>query len=138
PIAVAMAHQRDPVPPLAERRPDLDPDLIAVVERALAKDPAERFPDAAAMRSALLDLPGAVRPLGPAAATTVALPRPEDPAVLLDEPQEAPAPPAPARRRGGRVALIGLGVLALLALALFAATRGGDGQVPDATPTPTA
>lgn len=138
PIAVAMAHQRDPVPPLAERRPDLDPDLIAVVERALAKDPAERFPDAAAMRSALLDLPGAVRPLGPAAATTVALPRPEDPTVLLDEPQEAPAPPAPARRRGGRVALIGLVVLALLALALFAATRGGDGQVPDATPTPTA
>jgi eukaryotic-like serine/threonine-protein kinase len=42
-VAVAMRHVTEPVPPLLERRPDLPLRLVAAVERALAKDPAERY-----------------------------------------------------------------------------------------------
>ena len=39
--------------PLTQLRPDLPPGLVQVVERAMKKDPAERFPSAEAMRAAL-------------------------------------------------------------------------------------
>jgi eukaryotic-like serine/threonine-protein kinase len=42
----------DPVP-IRKRRPDLPEGLAAVIHRGLAREPAERFPDAAAMRDAL-------------------------------------------------------------------------------------
>jgi serine/threonine protein kinase len=42
-----------PARPLGALRPDVPPLLDALVRRALAKDPAKRFPDAEAMRSAL-------------------------------------------------------------------------------------
>jgi serine/threonine-protein kinase len=50
PLAVVL--QNEPVP-LGDRRPDLPPELAAVVHRALAKDPAARFPDARTFRAAL-------------------------------------------------------------------------------------
>jgi serine/threonine protein kinase len=42
-IAVAMAHIKDPLPSLAAERPDLPVGLCDIVERMLAKDPANRF-----------------------------------------------------------------------------------------------
>ena len=42
-IAVAMAHIREPLPSLAAARPDLPAGLCEIVERMLAKDPANRF-----------------------------------------------------------------------------------------------
>ncbi|WP_344017914.1 protein kinase domain-containing protein, partial [Microlunatus capsulatus] len=49
-LAIAYQHVReDPVPP-SSLEPSLDPALDAVVLRALAKDPDERYPSAAAMR----------------------------------------------------------------------------------------
>jgi serine/threonine-protein kinase len=48
-----MILQEDPVP-LRTRRPDLPAELAAVVHRGLARDPAGRYPDAKAMRQALL------------------------------------------------------------------------------------
>jgi serine/threonine-protein kinase len=53
PLAEALAHQREPVPSLNQTAPEVPAGLARVVERALAKDPAERFPDAASMRQAL-------------------------------------------------------------------------------------
>lgn len=44
---------REPVPSLAELRPDLPPSLDAVVRKALAKDPADRWQSAGEMREAL-------------------------------------------------------------------------------------
>ncbi len=53
------AHLFEPVPALAEVRPGLEvhPAVEALLRRALAKDPDDRFPDAGAMREALLALP---------------------------------------------------------------------------------
>jgi serine/threonine-protein kinase len=42
-VAVAMQHINEPVPPVAEQRPDVPPRLDAAVRRALAKEPERRF-----------------------------------------------------------------------------------------------
>jgi eukaryotic-like serine/threonine-protein kinase len=42
-VAVALRHVNEPPPSLRERRPDVPPRLAAAVERALRKDPAQRF-----------------------------------------------------------------------------------------------
>jgi serine/threonine-protein kinase len=42
-VAVAMKHVHEPVPSIAERRPDVPLRLDAAVRRAMAKDPDERF-----------------------------------------------------------------------------------------------
>src|SRR5262249_9902431 len=55
--APAPAHLNDRVHPLPETAPA---DLSAVVMRALAKKPADRFPDAAAFSAALRGTPGAL------------------------------------------------------------------------------
>ncbi|MEV6305682.1 diguanylate cyclase [Actinoplanes sp. NPDC051861] len=51
-------HLAAPVPDLAQLRPGLDPALAAVVYRLLAKDPDDRYPDAAALLADLRDCPG--------------------------------------------------------------------------------
>ncbi len=50
-LAQAILHENPP--PIAMLRPDIDPALVAVVERAMARDPAMRFPSARSMRAAL-------------------------------------------------------------------------------------
>jgi serine/threonine protein kinase len=55
--AEALAHTRDPIPSLCAERPGLPCELDPVFERALAKDPARRYPSCrelvAALREAL-------------------------------------------------------------------------------------
>jgi eukaryotic-like serine/threonine-protein kinase len=53
PLVVAMQHLNAPVPSAREVRPDLSAATTALLDRALAKDPAARYPSAAAMRVAL-------------------------------------------------------------------------------------
>jgi len=52
-IATAVARLTTPAPSVVACRPDLDPELARVVERALARDPGDRWPSAAALRDAL-------------------------------------------------------------------------------------
>ena len=52
-VAVAMKHINEPPPSLLERRPDVPLRLVDAVERALAKDPAERFPSMEAFATEL-------------------------------------------------------------------------------------
>jgi serine/threonine-protein kinase len=42
-VAVAMRHINEPPPPLHDSRPDVPADVEAIVRRAMAKDPADRF-----------------------------------------------------------------------------------------------
>jgi serine/threonine-protein kinase len=54
--AIFARHAAGQVPPLATVRPDVGDGLERIVLRALAKAPANRFPCAAALESALADL----------------------------------------------------------------------------------
>jgi eukaryotic-like serine/threonine-protein kinase len=49
PVAVAMKHVREAVPDVQLRRPEVSAATAAVVDRAVAKDLAVRYPDAASM-----------------------------------------------------------------------------------------
>jgi serine/threonine-protein kinase len=53
-----MAHLHEPPAPPREHRPDVPADLEAVVLRCLAKDPAERYPDAEGLDRALAQCAG--------------------------------------------------------------------------------
>src|SRR5262249_25449798 len=55
PMEVMMAHARDPVVPPSHYMPGIPEDLERVVLRCLAKDPADRFPDAETLEQALSD-----------------------------------------------------------------------------------
>jgi serine/threonine protein kinase len=52
-VAVALRHVNEAPPSLRERRRDVSPRLEAAVDRALAKDPARRFPSMAAFADEL-------------------------------------------------------------------------------------
>ena len=95
------------VVPLRERNPDVPPALADAIQRAMAEDPAERFPDAGAFARALMDAQAApvAAPAPPVEATPVAVaPPPPAPApvqagtahpAVADEPASvAPEPPA--------------------------------------------
>jgi serine/threonine-protein kinase len=75
PVATALAHIQQPVPDLP---PDVPDDLALVVQRALAKNPQDRFADGTAFAAALRD---------PATAATQ---------IVRAAPLAAPPPPAPA------------------------------------------
>jgi len=59
-LAVAMAHIKDPLVPLAERRPDLPAGLCRIVDRLLAKDPDGRFPTPTDLLHAVAEVEPAV------------------------------------------------------------------------------
>ncbi len=55
-IEIFVAASRGEVPPLAEVRPDLPPRFAAIVERALARDPRDRFESAEQMSRVIANL----------------------------------------------------------------------------------
>lgn len=56
PLSVAVKHLNQPPEPLVSRRPDVPENLAQLVHRMLAKDPAQRFADPAALLRELHDL----------------------------------------------------------------------------------
>jgi eukaryotic-like serine/threonine-protein kinase len=120
-MAVAMRHVRDPVPSVRAQRPNVSPRVDALVVRAMAKRPEDRFPSVAAMMAAI-EACVADEAAGPGGATGV-LPRFDSGA--------PPAPrrprPRPRRRRRPFVPLLlALGVLAAGAVALALLVGGTD------------
>ncbi len=129
--AQARAHVEDPPPPASSRDPELSTAVDAVLERGLAKDPADRWPSAAEFVDGLERTVGRepTRPTRrladgppPARRSSVATPTP------------------PGRRRRGAPLLAGLAALVLLAVvgAIALANRGGDGEQPRGQTTPEA
>ena len=119
-LAVALRHVSDDVPPPSELNPEVPASLDAVVARATAKDPRDRFGSADEMNKALggaLDLTaevGTVAMAGAGAGVATA---------GATEPLEPTVWPIPGGRydpqRLGRIVLTSLGALALIALVLF-------------------
>ena len=120
--AILLAHLEASPPRVTALRPDLSPAIDQVVARAMAKDPATRFPTCRALltaaRQALTPTPGTPEPHPPAP-------------VPAPTPTGWPGPPAPAAlegylplRRPARRVRLALGVSILLALASAAANLG--------------
>ncbi|GAB3194838.1 hypothetical protein GCM10027261_13720 [Geodermatophilus arenarius] len=132
PVQVLLMHVQQQPPPLPA---DVPADVRALVERAMAKDPAARFPDGAALRDAV-DAVLAGRPAPGASSATLVLPvaAPQQTTVL---PADATAPSdvpgeGPRRRRllAGALALL---VLAVVGVAVVLGTRGDPS--PSAAPS---
>ena len=82
-IATAVARLTTPPPRLGDLRPHLAPGLAHVVDRALERNPEDRWPNAASMRDALAPFRVAVPERGADATMPVARPRPSAPAAAL-------------------------------------------------------
>lgn len=144
-IEIAMQHVNAAIPDLRAMRPDLHATTLAVLHRALAKDPAGRYPDAASFGAALRTAGEALGPVPPEPANsmaTVRMPRrdPHRPAAV------AARPPREQGRTGLRAALFAVPLLLAGAIAalVFALTRpsprthGGTAlNIATSTPSPT-
>jgi eukaryotic-like serine/threonine-protein kinase len=128
-VAVAYQHVReDPVPP-SRIEPDVPAAIDAIVLKAMAKNPANRYQTAGEMRAdierALAGRPVQATPLLAAEPATF-LPPPAT-TVLLRQ------PPAERRGRGAAYVLLGLATIAVFLLTLLAATHffsgSGGGEV---------
>jgi serine/threonine-protein kinase len=138
PVAVAYQHVREDVRRPSEVNRDVPPELDAIVLKAMSKNPANRYQSAAEMRSDLVRVLRGQRPLAPAVMTE------EERTALLhggvsasgatrriNSPTGATrhaAPPNweaedPGRRSSAKVIGIGVGVVAMLGIIVFVATR---------------
>ncbi len=134
PVATALAHLREPVPPLPASVPS---DLAAVVTRALAKDPADRFPDATAYAAALRD-PAAVGAAVPPPVSTPATQVLPAAAAAGPGTLATPVPPPGASRRGfpWLWVLLALAVAAAIVALIVIAATGDDETDPRDRQTP--
>jgi serine/threonine-protein kinase len=89
-MTLMMMHLNDPLPDLASLRPGTPPELVAIVERALAKDRTDRFSSADEFAQALQALLPRLASLDPAGTSSGVSSMP--PA----QPAAAPAAPQPA------------------------------------------
>jgi len=138
PFSLATAIREGDFEPPASVHPDADPEIVAVIERAMRLDPAERFESAEAMASALL---GGQEDGDPTAAIPTPVPRTQEETAVQERPPEgdgnetvpvprmektallpvSPPTPQPAERearsrRPSRATLLVVGVLLALAM----------------------
>ena len=131
----AAAHLHQPVPPASERGVGLSPEVDRVLERALAKEPAERYGSASAFARDLrraLDEAGRTQVLAAPVPPTAATRR-----MQREEPVFAGPPPGgPRRNRSWAPLVLGL-LLAVVALGgLALAMTTGDDDPPGQTTQP--
>jgi eukaryotic-like serine/threonine-protein kinase len=134
-VAIALRHVNELPPDLRERRSDVSPRLAAAVDRALAKDPARRFPTMAAfaeeLRACLAEAEHGVPIPEPPAPSDLELTRVTPPAAALP-----PAGVRPRRTRRSRrrpllyalVALVAAGVAFAAVLLLGGSSLNGGGS----------
>ena len=141
-----LSHLNDPIPSAREANPAVTVELDAAITRAMAKDPADRFTDAGALRAAL---EAAMRPANfgetTAQGATVAVPAMATPldATIASSSQPAAAAenvaptvvehlvdqsPVASSRGANRVPLIAAGLVAVVVAVLLIVllTRSGD------------
>jgi serine/threonine protein kinase len=85
--ALLVKHLTEIPRPIREVRPDVPDDLVAIINRLLQKNPADRFQDAASVVKAL-DFPDSI----PSAPSVPRIPSPPPRAALPPAPLAAPAP----------------------------------------------
>jgi serine/threonine protein kinase len=123
---LARAIAEDTPPPLAALRPDIDPALAAVIERAMAREPRLRFGSADEMRAALAGRSG---PLARPHTRVLAAP--------LPDPTTMGAPP-PVRPNRSRWLIVTAAVIAVLVVAIaFIVDSASRPAVPEPVTTST-
>ncbi|MBO0680180.1 serine/threonine protein kinase [Mycolicibacterium sp. S2-37] len=138
-VELARAVAEQPVVPLQQLRPDVDPNLAATIERAMARDPHWRFTSAQEMRDALAGASPAGPPVPPPGRPpTRVLAQPLPPPTMLPV---SVAPGAP-RRPYGRLLTVAAALLALvLGLVVMVAESSSQPSAPQpvstSTPVPT-
>ena len=141
-VAKMYAHLQEDAPSLRILRPDLPGELDLVIQRALAKDPADRYPSAGdfarAVAAAAAGQPtveaersvgvGAAAPGPPEATTTAEAER----LAATGRRRAVPATAAPTERstrpRRALLALGGLAVVAVVVVLVVVLAGGGDGR----------
>jgi len=151
--AKLWAHLSEPPPHPSERRPELPPGFDEVAERALAKQPDDRYPSAgdlgraalAAVEDESVREPERLVAVGAAAPTDAPTITSGKPVTTQVKPEGATARlPSERERPGRRRALAGLALAVLVAAAVAAIVlvdggdRTGAESTPTATPTATA
>ena len=164
PFSLATAIREGDFEPPASVHPDADPEIVAVIERAMRLDPAERFESAEAMASALL---GGQEAGDPTAAIPTPVPRTQEETAVQERPLEgdgnetvpvprmektarlpvSPSTPQPAgretrSRRPSRAtllvvgALLALAMITVLALMVFTGPDAPSGAKTSTLPAP--
>jgi serine/threonine-protein kinase len=120
PAATALAHVNAPVPDVRELRRDVPITMATTIRTAMAKDPADRFTDAAEMQAALNDS-------GTATAVDIA------PRAVAPEPTQVMTPAGYRRAKPPAWWLVGVAALVLAAGSLvWYLSRDGAGEPPAA------
>ncbi|GAA4477010.1 hypothetical protein GCM10023094_18320 [Rhodococcus olei] len=135
PAYLVHAHLNLPAPRVTAARPDLPPALDAVLARALAKNPPDRFPSSAALAAAArsaLEGPRAGAPGTPSPTTHLATPLPTETVGA-----SAPPPPPPPRRRLLVPVAAGAAAAALAGAAVTAWLLGDSGDTAGSAPVAT-
>ncbi|WP_018602960.1 Stk1 family PASTA domain-containing Ser/Thr kinase [Mycobacterium sp. 155] len=146
PVAVAYQHVReDPVPP-STRHPGIPPELDAVVLKALAKNPDNRYQSAAEMRADLVRVHSGEAPDAPKVLTDAertSMMTQSGPMSFGAQTEHMPAPIQPMAAGRDRNASIGRWLIAVAVLAVLTVVvtvainmigdRPRDVQVPDVT-----
>jgi serine/threonine protein kinase/tetratricopeptide (TPR) repeat protein len=151
PLAIVLKHTNSPLPPPRSLRPDLPEELERVLLRALAKEPADRFQNAAAFGAAVREHCGTLgtQPIqlvpiptgGPHTVLDQPAPAPERATRLVVTDSETSMPTAAADRKSRRWPAIlgGLAVIILLLLGGIWALQNSRGSstpvAGDAAPT---
>jgi YVTN family beta-propeller protein len=139
--ATLWAHLHDDPPSLHANAPDAPPELQAVIDRALAKEPDDRYQSAGDLgRAALAAIGRHEAPFGErVVARGAAAPAEAETAASPDQAPTVLADPGP-RRAGRRPAWVwALAAIPVVALAVVAAVAlpGGGGGTPASSSTPT-
>ena len=135
-IAVAMRHASERVAAPSAVAPEIPPELDAIVLKATAPDPEERFASAAEMGSALKEAArptGATAVIGAALAPGISATRELRSTEVSDAETPPPAQSGWGARRAGRVLMAAIGVLAIVAASLLlvrALTGSGEPDPP--------
>jgi eukaryotic-like serine/threonine-protein kinase len=135
PVATALAHIQQPAPDLPASVPA---DLAAVVGRALAKDPADRYADGSAFAAALRDpATAATRIVAPAPVPApVPGPTPAPTPVVLED-DRAPYDEEDGRRNAWPLVLLLVALVVAAVVIALVLTSGDDPEEePDAQPSP--
>lgn len=137
PMGIAVKHITEPVPHILDVRPDLPVMVEAVIEKALAKSPEARYPDAASFAAAF---GAAIRGENPDLSAAALSPTR---AIRIRESDtvtpEAPAQPGRPAWLGlsPKIWLTGLGVFAFIGIVLAAILFSQPGALAQAEDTPT-